>query len=721
VSLRIALALVCLCPIKTNSQESEGWDWRGQTTLRIENYGTRGDLSATPYPFSNTHSAFGLNFDAEKRKSPFDFSRFSFTGTQSLSRYYSTRDGFFPERINFTQQSGTASLPYQLQAGDYLGAFSMRTLQTSLRGGLVELQPQSGSADRRHSFMLLSGAAGQNYRQFQLRDNWFNGGSYLYEARGLGRFALNWVNNFRQDDAVAGTLARSQNVWSGAAEIPFTLGLQSMRFETEYARFRGDHDGLAGAASGQGRKDAGFFSELVSRGSKELTPLNWRVRFERYGKDYRPAGAVVSPDRISREVYAGWRFASALDLRGRLQMYRDGWDSGNLTRTNTGGLTLTGPLLAALLPGWTGNLDTYLQAIQNRITPVDTRVLSLRGDASRTFPGGITFRLGAGYLDNDARATPAGGAITRDVLATVSHRAQVAGWRGSVSYGGTLRQIDGGASSSRQFLPLASLGLAQGRHSVLASVSYAHLNQLDPLQTDTRSTITAIAYRYDLPKDKLGVEINTNYRNAVPGSYTEAYRLMFTWTHLFEKTQVAQLGRAPLGPAPGTGALDLRELAPGKQIQSLENRLQALGLRAATRPAPNLLVYDYRLLEEIDQRQRLAILTLAGEVDRSGLVIDFDDVGSVNTVAQVFERVRQSLIRRHGAPSSVFNRGDFRPTLVDDINTDQFIRLSEWRTAEGTIRLGIPRRLDRIVRMEVQVARSFPDPTQTRWSFDDLR
>jgi hypothetical protein len=90
-------------------------------------------------------------------------------------------------------------------------------------------------------------------------------------------------------------------------------------------------------------------------------------------------------------------------------------------------------------------------------------------------------------------------------------------------------------------------------------------------------------------------------------------------------------------------------------------------------------------------------------------------------VAQTFERVRQALIRRYGAPSSVFNRGDFRPSLADDVNTDQFIRLSEWRTPEGIIRFGIPRRLDRIVRMEVQIARSFPDPTQTRWSFEDLR
>lgn len=83
--------------------------------------------------------------------------------------------------------------------------------------------------------------------------------------------------------------------------------------------------------------------------------------------------------------------------------------------------------------------------------------------------------------------------------------------------------------------------------------------------------------------------------------------------------------------------------------------------------------------------------------------------------------MRQALIRRYGAPASVFNRGDFRATLVDNAQTDQFIRLTEWRTAEGTIRFGMPRRLDRIVRMEVQLARSFPDATQTRWSFDELR
>jgi hypothetical protein len=705
--------LVALSP-QVFSQESDLWDWRGETNLRLESYGTRGDASASPYPFSGNQETLGVSFDAERRANPFDSTRLQLNGTASHSLYYAPGYGFYPERFNLTQQSGTAALPYQGQIGDYFGTFSFRTLQTTLRGGMVELQPQAASAERRHSVVMLSGAAGQAYRDFQWKDNRFNGASYLYEERGIGRFSLNWVNNLRQADTALPTPERSQNVWSGAAEMPFSLGPQSLRLETEWARFSGDHDV-------PDRKDAGFFSELSSRGTKELAPLDWRVRYERYGQDYRPAGAIVSPDRISREGFAGWRLGSGLALRGRLQEFRDGWDSGNLTETNTGGLTLTGPLLAALLPGWTGNLDGYRQTVLNAATPVDQHAMSLRADASRTYATGVTLRLGFGYLDLDNRAQAGASSIARDFLTTLAHGVQWGGWRGSASYGATLRKIDGGPAEGTQVLPLASLGVALARHSLMASLSYANINQASPAQVDSRTTTTALAYRYDLPQDKLGAELATNYRSAVPGAFTEAYRVMFTWTHLFQKQQVAQAGRAPLGAAPGSGVLELRELAPGRPLAALEARFQALSLQPVVRPVPGLLVYDYRMLDEIGQRQRVAVQALGGDIERAALAIEFEDVGAPESMAQTFERVRQALIRRYGAPASVFDRGEFRPSLAEDLQADQFIRLTEWRTPEGVIRFGIPRRLDRQVRMEVQLARSFPDPTQTRWSIEDLR
>lgn len=711
---RLLLALLVGFSFKAFSQE--GWDWRAETNAKVEYYDTHGDAAASPYPFSGTQATLGVSLDAERRPNPFDFTRFQFTGTQSESRYYSQENGFFPERINLTQQSGTAALPYQAQAGDYFGVFSFRTLQTSLRGGMLELQPQTVSPDRRHSFVLLSGAAGQDYRDFQWKDNHFNGGSYLYEQRGLGRFAVNWVNNERQGDATAGTSDRRQNVWSGAADVPFTLPGQGLRLETEVARFAGDHD------TAQDRQDTGYYGELSSRGVAGLAPLDWRLRYEQYGKDYRPAGAVVSPDRISREGFAGWRFAAGPALRGRVQAFRDGWDSGNLTKTDTQGLTLTGPLLAALAAGWTGNVDGYHQTVRNGPAPVDTRVYSLRADASRTYAGGYTLRLGYGYFDFDDRVTEPASSLTRELLATLSHPAEWAGWRAALSYGATLRRIDGGISgASQQVLPLASLSATQGRHNVLANLSYSYINQAGDTAIDTRTSVFALAYRYNLPQDGLGAELTTNYRNPSPGARTEAYRIALTWTHLFEKPQFAQLGRPPLGPAPAGATLDLRELAPGRPLAGLEGRLAALGMRPSTSPAPGLLVYDYRTLEEITQRQRVVVRTAAGDVELTAQLIDFEDVGSVDSVAQTFERVRQALIRRYGAPGSVFNRGEFRATLVDDIQSEQFIRLTEWRLPEGVLRFGIPRRLDRLVRMEVQLARSFPAPTETRWSIEEVR
>ena len=697
---RFAGALALAASFAVHSQqERELWDWRGETTLRLENYDTRGDRSATPYPHSGNQETLGIGLDAERRPNPFDFTRFSFSGTASHSLYYAPDYGFHPERFNITQQSGTAALPYQAQVGDYFGVFSFRTLQTSLRGGMVELQPRAG-----HSLVALSGAAGQTYRDFQWKDNQFNGGSYLFESREWGRFAANWVNNSRQDTP------GSQDVWSGAAEVPFSLGAQNLRFETELAQFSGD------------QKDTGVFGEFSSRGVRRLAPLDWRLRYERYGKGYRPAGAIVSPDRESYEGFAGWRFATGPALRARLQEFRDGWDSGNMTVTDTGGLTITGPLLAALLPGWTGNLDGYLQKVVNRAaSPTDLHTSSLRADASRSYPNGITLRLGYGYLDIDNRLAAASSSVTQDVLGTLTHVAQWAGWRGVASYGATLRDIDGGTGAGQQVLPLVSLSLARGRHSILGNLSYAALDQRDPLQTDTGTTNLALAYRYDLPRDKLGAELASYYRSPTPGASTEAYRVTFTWTHLFQKTPVAQLGRAPLGPAPDSGPLDLRELAPGRSVATLDQRFLALAVRPGTRLAPNLVLYDYRMLDEITQRQRVGVQTLGGDIERAALVIDFDAVGEAQSMAQLFERVREALVRRYGQPASVFNRGEFRPTIVDDIQTDQFIRLTEWRTPQGVLRFGIPRRLDRIVRMEVQIARSFPDPTQTRWSIEELR
>ena len=83
---------------------------------------------------------------------------------------------------------------------------------------------------------------------------------------------------------------------------------------------------------------------------------------------------------------------------------------------------------------------------------------------------------------------------------------------------------------------------------------------------------------------------------------------------------------------------------------------------------------------------------------------------------------------RSGRPAQIdgvsyrpVEQGQISAAFAADVNAARLIRLSEWRTPAGTIRLGIPRRLDRRVRIEVQLAPSFPSSRETLWSIEAVK
>jgi hypothetical protein len=127
------------------------------------------------------------------------------------------------------------------------------------------------------------------------------------------------------------------------------------------------------------------------------------------------------------------------------------------------------------------------------------------------------------------------------------------------------------------------------------------------------------------------------------------------------------------------------------------------------------------LLDEIDQRQRLVLIPDGGGLAKAALIVDFTDLTDPAGTARSFEKVQEALLIRYGRPSFNFERGDFTANLVDDINADRLIRITEWATNDGIIRLGIPRRLDGQVRIEAQHATAFPPPGNTRWSIEQVR
>ena len=105
----------------------------------------------------------------------------------------------------------------------------------------------------------------------------------------------------------------------------------------------------------------------------------------------------------------------------------------------------------------------------------------------------------------------------------------------------------------------------------------------------------------------------------------------------------------------------------------------------------------------------------------TAVLIDLNDVGTPEDFLQLYAELQRLLVARYGRPERELSRGDPVPDLFAAVNSGRFFRITEWVRPEGTIRLGIPRRLDGVVRIEIQFAREFPPPTEPVWGLQDIR
>ena len=164
----------------------------------------------------------------------------------------------------------------------------------------------------------------------------------------------------------------------------------------------------------------------------------------------------------------------------------------------------------------------------------------------------------------------------------------------------------------------------------------------------------------------------------------------------------------------------LAAIAPGDGLASSLDRMSASGFAGGTRQA-GAVVYDARLLSDVDERQRVVVLHEGERVERSALLVSLASTGSADDAGRLYERVRRALIDRLGRPTGTFEQGTFGPGYANDVATGRLIRIAEWATDRGVIRLGIPKRLDGMVRIEVHHARGFASPRDTAWGIEAVR
>lgn len=720
---------VCLLGLLSGTAAAENgfddWHIYGANTARATLYEVHGSGAASPYPFEGDMYYDELNLYFSKRDSNYDFWRGEFSGLYNINdEYRAGENGIIAERVNLTRESGSGAVPYRLEMGDYFAYFSYLTLQRSLKGARWEMQPHSDTAGRRHSIVLLSGMDQPYWYDLDPADNYTNAFSWLVEDRALGAWGLNFAHNYRQASPTLGLLDRNQMVFSLAGEKPFTLGTQNLILEAELARFQGDHNGIVTAADGQGVSDPGAYMQLS--GISQLMPWDYQLRMQYYGQDYRPSGGVITPDRRSVEAFSGWRFDSGVLMRLRAQRFEDRFESLNPLDTRTVGVNFTGPLLSRFAPDVSGSLDAFIQNRDDALNTTSQLSQTANLNLLKPLPLGWSGRLNLFLQNIEDTGTLNADLMVRELRLSADHIFHFAGFTGYITPGILARTLRRNATDSNDLNPTLAVQLARGPHTLRADYGYLSQNRLLAANDQDLDTyMLNLDYTYTRREHVFGFEANLFSRSPEPGPFTDAYRVSVYWTYHFDRPPVggAAAGGTAVVPTAATAApgLAVAELVPGLPSQVVERALENAAAGPGIRQG-EFLVYDYPVYRDILRRQRLVLEYLANELQRSAVIIDFDDVGDPQTALQTFERVRQILIRRLGTPTRSYDEGDFSASFVTDVNSQRLLRLVEWQTDTGSIiRFGMPRRLDGRVRMEIQHARSFPPPSETRWSLEAVR
>jgi len=689
------------------------WQITGSNTMRSDYYVNAGDETQSPYPtYTGVKSYDEFNINFNKRNGQYDIWRGEIYGVFNGSPYRSNYYGVVPERLNLTREKGDIPVPFRLEMGDIFSYYTYRTMQTSLKGVQLDLQPFQDS-NRKHSIFFTSGAQIASWRDFQPGDSYFNGASYLIDDPVYGKYSLNLVNNMRQGSADETTIWRSQTVYSFAGSNTVSLGNQKVLLEGELSKFHGDHDGYAGAESGQDVKDKGIFFQ---GSGKSKWPLTYRARYEEYGRDYRPVGATVSSGRRNMEGHLGWLFPKGYQLRGRAQKMRDSLESDNPTDTVVYGLNLTGPL---------GSIDMFRQDAKNKDDTTDSLTNNINLNIIIPAIAGWTSRVGYQYQNLYNRVPGSDDNEVNQFSINADHALSFWNINGTITPGFVLRKINSPTNRAWEVNPTLALSLRSGTHSFDYSLSWYDQRRLVNNGVDVGTTTQSLNYRFTKQKYIFGIEFSSGYRVPDPGRSTDYYKLGAFLTYNFEKPVTAakpvktDLVKADI-PAPSPMSTDIAFLTPGLKINDVTETLRKNNI---IKPLveDGLLLYETRVIEEIELRQRLALLHQRDILRKSAVIIDFGIIDRPDDMMQLFQRVRSILLDRYGTPTNFYERGAVSPNLVSDIRNGSFIRVTEWSRPGGVIRFGIPRRLDGQVRMEIQFAGDFPPYGDTLWSLEQVR
>lgn len=705
------------------------WRIEGSIGTHWEYYDAWGDKTQSPYPTLGLQPYSELHLNLSRRISPWELIRINVAGALNFSDYRDAdNEGFIAERATIFWQKGDGAVPFRLRIGDFYSFLSLRTFQQNLKGAHIELQPDVGGPVRqifgesaRHSVILFGGLTNPIYREFGQSKEAFGGASWLITRPGTGRLAFNVVYGWQQADMLAGTPALHQTVFSVGAARDFAWGSHRIAFEGEAAGGVADLTGASGAIR-HGQPGSGIYMALTGRDEKR--PVDWSLRFEQYGQNYAPRGAATSPDRRSVEARLGWRFRNGLYLSGRFLRYQDDWEQGNRLDTWLAGVNLTGPFNIDGWPirGLTGTLDAFVQEQASEDGTTADRTVKVAWDLTAPIDKLTTGRIGLFYSDVDSWVTGGVRVITKELSLGFDRAITYRRYSGVVSPGVVLRKITGSGADMTQYGPTLTASLAGDGHGLSVSYAFLLIDGHTAASSNTWTHTVGVQYSYTTGPHRFSIGFDYSNQVSDPGGDVNGYKVAFSYTYSFRRAPVTQT--VPTGPRqpgrPVSRVLDLAALSPGLTLTEAQTRLRAAGVRGGVQRG-GLIIYETRLFPRIGRRQRLVLVTRNGRLQRAVVIIDLGDASDVRGVERTYTLALETLLRRYGTPATT-QIGAFDQTWRQALAAGRFVRAADWTLRGGArLRLGIPRRLDRQVRLEIHVAPGFPSPRNPRWGLDQVQ
>jgi len=673
----------------------DDWQVNGSNTLRAEDIDVSGDDSASPYPVEGGQYFNEFNLNVSRQYSPYSFVRGEISGVWNESDYRSLENNFVPERVGLQVQNGDLAIPLRLDAGDYFANLTNRTIQRSLKGAQLELQPSLGNSSLAHSLILFSGTDQANWKDLEWSDNAYTGASFLTEGD-WGQVSANIVYNSFNSELFDDDL--EQWVYSAAYSHDLVLASEWLDVALEVSAFDGDQD-----TSGEDESGIGLYAEVIGR-SDRFTALDYRLRYEDYDEDYTPRGGVITSNRQSGEAFVGWRYSNGIYLQGRYQSFDDSAVMGDTRENDIWGLRLTGPLLGRLMPDVTGSLQSFSQAIEAQDGSLDMDVNTLDASLSRQFNRDWGVRLHGFLRDQDDNSSTN---LDEEVIELGLTLTRNFSWRdmaGNLDVGMSGRNIDATIDSSDELQPTLRFNLYGEKHSV--SASWGYLDQ-ERLPGDIATQTAGLDYSYRHKQHTFGLDLYWIDRNASGFQDTETLKAGVSWTYFFDRRS-QRLPSVPRSPA------EQQIEAPPLFSQQWDSTLQSglvfnapmaaqstlASLEGARTVGSGKVLYQ-QVFAQLPESQQLVLGEDAlGNLERLTVVID-PGSGS-RTTQSAYTRTRNALLERYGTPDLVREEGEFVTDLAAQLIAGDFQRLMVWHTGTSTIQLGIPRRTDGRVHVEVQ-------------------